>query len=154
MLRVLEAPGAPLFLDRAAIESLFGLRRRQAIHLLGRLGGYQAGKTFVVPREAVVRFLRDPARQAAARGEKARFERVRNALAGARGDLQRRRIAIPTGPENTITDLAGLPPGIRLESGRLTVEFGTAVELLEKLFALSQALTNDFETLERRLYNL
>jgi len=101
-----------------------------------------------------VRFLRDPARQGEARNEKARFERLRNALGDACGGLHRRRIAIPARPDNAVVSLDGLPPGIRLESGRLTVEFGTPVELLEKLFALSQALTNDFETLERLLYNL
>jgi hypothetical protein len=154
ILEALEAPGAPPFLDRASVEKLFGVRRRQAIHLLGRVGGFQVGKTFVTSREAVIRFLREPARLGAARGERSRVERVGNALADARGDLHRRRIAIPARPDNAIVSLAGLPPGIRLESGRLTVEFGTPVELLEKLFALSQALTNDFETVERLLCNL
>ena len=37
----------------AAINArAFGVRRRQAIYLLGRFGGYQVGRTFVVPREA------------------------------------------------------------------------------------------------------
>ena len=41
---MLESFGVPV-VDRAIIERLFGLRRRQAIELLHRLGGYQTGKT-------------------------------------------------------------------------------------------------------------
>ena len=44
----LQAPDVPPFLDRPAIERLFGLRRRQSITLMHRLGGYQVGKTFLV----------------------------------------------------------------------------------------------------------
>ena len=33
--------------------------------------------------------------------------------------------------------------------GELAIQFQTPVELLEKLFALSQALTNDYPTFER-----
>lgn len=36
--------------DRAIVEHLFGLQRRQAIELLHRFGGYRAGWTFLVDR--------------------------------------------------------------------------------------------------------
>ena len=52
--QALEAPDAPPFLDRPAIERLFGLRRRQSIALLRRLGGYQVGKTFLVDRAVLL----------------------------------------------------------------------------------------------------
>ena len=35
--------------DRAMIERIFGLKRRRAIELLHQFGGYQAGRTFLVP---------------------------------------------------------------------------------------------------------
>ena len=145
----LQAPGAPPFLDRPAIETLFGLRRRQAIQLLRRFGGYQVGKTFLVPREAVIGFLRDPRRKTAAELEKGRFERVSNALGAARTELHQRRIAIPAAPETLALEISGLPEGICLEPGRLTMRFEKPLELLQKLFSLSQALANDFETFER-----
>jgi len=126
---------------------LFGVRRRQAIQLLRRFGGYQIGKTFLVRREAVVGFLRDPQRSAAAAHEKGRFERVASALGQARTELQQRRIPIPTQSETL--EFAGLPPGIRLETGQLIIQFERPVELLEKLFALSQAFANDYESFER-----
>jgi len=60
ILAFLESEDAPLFLDRPAVERLFGLRRRQAIELLRRCGGYQVGKTFLVLRETMVQFLNEP----------------------------------------------------------------------------------------------
>ena len=53
----LHSPAAPPFLDRAAIEDLFHLRRRQAIRLMGACGGYQIGKTYLVDRGSLLRFL-------------------------------------------------------------------------------------------------
>jgi len=149
ILHTLESPGAPPFLDRPAVESLFGIRRRQAILLLRRFGGYQVGKTLLVPREAVVGFLRDPRRKTAADVEKGRFERVSNALGAAQRGLHQRRIAIPVSPQASSPEIAGLPEGIRLEPGCLTVHFEKPLELLQKLFSLSQTLAHDFETFER-----
>jgi hypothetical protein len=45
----LERFDAPV-VDRSVIEELFGLRRRRAIVLMHQLGGYQAGRTFLVDR--------------------------------------------------------------------------------------------------------
>jgi hypothetical protein len=149
ILESLEAPGFPPFLDRPAVEVLFGVRRRQAIELLRRFGGYQVGKTFLAPREMVAGFLRHPQRWSAAAEERGRFERVRNALGDARQELDQRRIAIPTRKETLRIEFSGLPAGILLEAGKLTVDFATPAELLEKLFALAQALGNDYDTFER-----
>ncbi len=44
-------------LDRATIEKLFGLKRRQAILLLHRFGGYQAGRTFLLDCQELVEQL-------------------------------------------------------------------------------------------------
>ena len=128
---------------------LFGIRRRQAIHLLRRFGGYQVGKTFLVTREAVIRFLRDPQRWRAAADEKGRFERVANTLGEARTELHQRRIPIPAQRQTLEMEFAGLPSGIRLEPSQLVIQFDRPVELLEKLFALSQAFANDYENFER-----
>jgi hypothetical protein len=149
ILETLEDAGAPPFLDRSTVEVLFGVRRRQAIHLLRRFGGYQIGKAFLAPRESVVRFLRDPQRWQAATDEKGRFERVASALGQARSELQQRRIPIPAENQTQRLEFGGLPAGIRLQAGQLIIEFQTPVELLEKLFALSQAFANDYESFER-----
>lgn len=149
ILETLESAAAPPFVDRSTIEMLFGVRRRQAIHLLRRFGGYQVGKTFLVPREAIIAFLRNPHRRTAAEVEKGRFERVATALGQARWELYQRRIPIAIEPETPRLEISGLPDGIDLASGQLTIRFTQPTELLQKLFALSQALANDFETFER-----
>jgi hypothetical protein len=149
ILASLNSAEAPPFLDRPAIETLFGLRRRQAIELLHRCGGYQVGKTFLVPREALVRFLEDPRYRWAASTETARFEHVRLALGQFRQQLEQRRISIPATPDAFRLEFSGLPDGIRIEAGQLTVSFDQPSELLEKLFALARALANDYDTFER-----
>ena len=148
ILETLDSAGAPPFLDRPAVETLFGVRRRQAIQLLHRFGGYQVGKTFLVPRETVICFLRDPHRRTAVELEKGRFERVVDALRESREELYQRRIPIPVAEETLRIDIAGLPEGIRLVPGELSVRFEQPMELLQKLFALSQALANDFAAFE------
>jgi len=58
---LLETFDVPV-VDRAIIERLFGLRRRQAIELLHRFGGYQAGRTFLVDRQPADRAPAAPGR--------------------------------------------------------------------------------------------
>jgi len=53
MLETFEVP----VVDRAIIERLFGLRRRRAIELLHRFGGYQAGRTFLSDRRVLIEHL-------------------------------------------------------------------------------------------------
>lgn len=151
ILATLDAAGVPAFLDRPAIEALFGLRRRQSIELMRRLGGYKVGKTFLVDRAALVRFLQDPRRRSAHEIEAGRFQRVLDVLGNARQELHQRRIPIPSLPPAPDLSLAGLPDGVQLDAGKLTVTFHTGVELLQKLFALSQALSNDYEAFESSL---
>ena len=54
---LLETFDVPV-VDRAIIERLFGLRRRRAIELLHRFGGYQAGRTFLIDRRLLIEHLR------------------------------------------------------------------------------------------------
>ena len=74
-------------IDRAAVERLFGLRRRQAIELLNRFGGYQAGRTFLIGREQLISQLDSMAASGEYRQEAARRER----LAGSIEKIQRTR---------------------------------------------------------------
>lgn len=143
-----EQPHAPLWWDRSAVETLFGLRRRQAIALLHQLGAQRIGTGLAVERAALLRFLEDPRRRAASGDEHDRSARVAIALGKARGDLAGRRISIPTSYDPDRIDFAGLPAGIDLERQQLRISFASPTELLEKLFALGQALANDYETFE------
>ena len=44
--------------------------------------------------------------------------------------------------------LAGLPAGVSVEPGRIEVRFSSAQDAVGRLFALAQALTNDYERFE------
>ena len=45
-------------IDRTGIENLFGLRRRRAIELMHRLGGFESGGAFLVERARLLSELR------------------------------------------------------------------------------------------------
>ena len=60
-------------------------------------------------------------------------------------------ITVPSAKKLSSITFAGLPPGIRLEPARLTVDFANAQDLVEKLFTLAQAFANDYESLAAAL---
>jgi hypothetical protein len=49
------------------------------------------------------------------------------------------------------TTIAGLPAGIELAPGRLSITFEETNELLQKLFQLAQAIQNDLGRLEAKV---
>ncbi len=140
---VIEAP----VVDRATIERLFGLRRRQAINLMHSFGGYEVGKTALIERCALIGRLRE-----VAAGERFRFEqRRRERLAGRLDELRRYRRAAAVSVRVEPAPAAGpsLPPGVRLGPGRLTVDFASVEDLLAKLYGIAQAAAEDFTHFER-----
>src|SRR4051794_36853776 len=62
--------------DRAIVERLFGLRRRRAIELLHRFGGYQAGRTFLIDRKILIEQLEHLTEGAEFQMESRRKERL------------------------------------------------------------------------------
>ena len=148
----LEAPTAPPFLDRAAIEQLFGLRRRQAIALLGRCGGYQLGRTFLVSRESLLAFVREPSRATLQHQVQARRQRVREALeeTGEPAARARGQQPIPVAPRSLPYRADALPAGVQLMPGQLTLRFATAEQLLSQLYEVAQILLHDYEEMMNR----
>ena len=51
--RSLQAP----VVDRAMLERMLGVRRRRAIDLMRRVGGYQCGRTYLISREDILKWL-------------------------------------------------------------------------------------------------
>ncbi|MGA3093613.1 MAG: hypothetical protein ABSD75_33950 [Terriglobales bacterium] len=147
LLASLQQPDSPPFFDRSSIERLFHLRRRQAIHLMHKIKGYKLAGAFVVDRGDLVRFLGEslpPSRQA-----RERKRAVGEWLAEAHQEVAgKRRILIPIRPDVARRKIQGLPAGIDLGPGRLTIGFLEPAELLEQLVELSQALANDYATFE------
>ena len=141
---LLETFDVPV-VDRAIVERLFGLRRRQAIELLHRFGGYQAGRIFLVDRHLLIENLRRLADGEEFQRESRRKERLDRAVDQLRRNRTAARVKIPVQPDVCSRKLAGLSPGVSLEAGHLHIAFSGAEDLLGKLFELSQAASNDFD---------
>ncbi len=125
--------------DRSLIESLFQVGRRRAIQLMHRFGGYQSGRAFLLDRNALLRSLEALESGDEVSTEVRRKERLSAELDRLRGFTRAARISVPAAPGVYDTRLSSLPLGVYLEPGKLTVEYGSPEQLLERLFALSQA---------------
>jgi hypothetical protein len=130
------------WIDRACLQQLLGVGLRRAQQILAPCVGRQVGVNGLADREVVIAHL---GRLAA--GDTACYERQRRQKLAERiaALLQERSnalmVAAPTAIVNQ--ELAGLPEGISIEPGCLTVRFATARQALEKLLALAMAIRND-----------
>lgn len=131
--------------DRAMVESVFGLRRRRAIELLHRFGGYQAGRTFLVDRRLFIGHLRRLLEGEEFQTEVRRKERLAGIVDQLRQNQAAVRVEIPAQRDTLKRNVAGLSTGIALEPGHLHIEFTGTEDLLAKLYELSQAASNDFD---------
>jgi len=136
--------------DRAVCERLFRLRRRRAIYLIRYFGGYQAGRTFLIDRPKLVAQLEQIRDSPDFTMEWRRKERLAERLDAIRRLQAGARVAIAVEPEILSQRLPDLPPGVGLSPGALHIQFQSPEELLSKLFALAQAIANDYEAFEKR----
>ena len=139
----------PALLNSEAVQRLLGISRRQANRIMSHCdGAYLIGRSVVVPKGSLARRVRRQLDSGALEVETQRRQRLADTLADARQEAYRRRVVISSKAsvqERTFNDL---PPGIRFEPGLLKISFASPIELLEKLFALSQAVGNDFARFE------
>jgi hypothetical protein len=145
-LRALDVP----VVDRAVCERLFRLRRRRAIDLLRCFGGYQAGRTFLIDRPKLVAQLEQIRDSSDFKMEWRRKERLADRLEAMRRLQAGARVAIPMEAEAMSQRWPDLPAGVGLSPGVLHIQFQSSEELLSKLFALAQAIANDYEGFEKR----
>ena len=143
IIAMLEAFDVPV-VDRAIIERLFGLRRRRAIELLHRFGGYQAGRTFLVDRRLLIEHLRRLAEGEEFQLESRRKERLDQAVDQLRRQRVAQSVRIPVQADVVSRKIATLSEEIVLQPGHLHIEFSGTEDLLAKLYQLSQAASNDF----------
>ena len=107
-------------------------------------GAELTGNQRTLPRAQLLRQLRKHRARAAFRGEAARRERLLTELRTAR--LTGIRVAVPV--EAFEGRLASLPEGVQVARDRIEVRFSGAQEAVARLFALAQALTNDYDRFE------
>ena len=131
--------------DRAGLEVILLVHRRVAIRLMHRFGGFQAGKTFLIDRLALIEQLELLSKGDEAGREQARRSRFEDRLESARRLAPGRKVRIGVAPGVRERVFPDLPVGISLRPGELRITFVTAEGLLRHLFELSPALANDFE---------
>ncbi len=140
----LEAFDVPV-LDRSLVEHLFGLRRRRAIELLHRFGGYQAGRTFLIDRRLLLEHLKRLVEGEEFQSECRRKERLVDTVGQLRRNLVAAHVKIPVHKDAPALDGVVLADGIALDPGHLHIAFQGTEDLLAKLYALSQAAARDFD---------
>ena len=136
-----EAP----VVDRAVIERVFHLGRRRAIQLMHYFDGYQAGRTFLIDRLALLRQLEPLEAGVEFALEKRRRELLSESLEAAHQHLAAARVALSVEPGAPARRIGELPAGVQLQPGTLRVDFHKTEDLLAKLFELSKAAASDFE---------
>ena len=148
----LRTPGLPPVLDRPAIETLFKVRRRQAIRLLGSANGYQVGKTFIVERPALIDYLEGLEQSGAAPEARARKRRIALAITEVARYAEAQRVQIRISPDALRRKPADFPAAIDLIApGKLQISYRGAEDLLARIVELAAAATNDFPAF-RKLY--
>ena len=131
-------------LTRRDVEQLFGVSRARAATLMQTFGAELTGNQRTLPRTQLLRQLRRHRTRAAFRGEADRRERLLTELRTAR--LTGIRVAVPV--EALEGRLASQPEGVNVARDRIEVRFSGAQDAVARLFALAQALTNDYEQFE------
>ena len=149
VVKELEALPRP-FVDRATLERLLGVGRRRAQQILAPCVTDRVGSSGLADRERVIQRLQELAAAPEAEWEVRRRQKV----AWFVDELRRERVEHPQvlieAPLRVVNqEFRDLPAGVRIESGRVTVEFTEPHEALEKLLALAMAIGNDFEGFER-----
>jgi hypothetical protein len=137
------------FVDRATVEFLLGVGRRRAQQIMAPCIVERIGTNGLADRDRLIDRL-----QRLARGDDGYYEvQRRRKVAEVLDRLRKERIEQPQllveAPAQVINqEFHNLPAGVRLEPGRVTVEFEEPREALEKLLALAMAISNDFERFE------
>jgi hypothetical protein len=140
--RSLTAMTSTPFLDRSAIERLFGVRARQANYIMRGLPGRKLGNAIVVDREQLLLKLDDLAGpRGVALAETKRKASVIETLEALKREGRPRRITPPPIVEANVA----LPAGVRISApGELTISYSSPEDLLGRVLGLAQAASLNF----------
>ncbi|HZR63568.1 MAG TPA: hypothetical protein VFA85_00375 [Terriglobales bacterium] len=116
---------------------------------MGACGGYQVGKTYLVDRASLLRFLDELTRTGVVNEAVGRKRRICEALNESSNFLaaQKTRIQVDTDLRSKHTNL---PPGIELvSSGKIEIHFDGATDLLARIADLAAAAAHDFPRFQK-----
>jgi hypothetical protein len=132
------------FFRRRDIEALFGLKKRQAVNLMHRIGAVRVSSELAVEQRDLVRWLEQRISDPSFAAEQRRHERVIDRIVELKAETAARAVKIVL-PDRAPS--VELPDGVSLEPGLLTVSFDNAQQLLERLFRLARVLATQPEIL-------
>lgn len=145
----LEALSRP-FVDRATVEFLLGVGRRRAQQIMAPCITDHVGTSGLVDRGALISYLKRMGSDDEVFYERNRRRKVAGLLDRLRKDrLERPQLLVEAPVWVMDQEIDSLPAGVRVESGRITIEFEHPQQALEKLLALAMAIGNDYEKFER-----
>jgi len=149
VIREIESLPRP-FVDRATLEFLLGVGRRRAQQIMAPCITHRVGSNGLADRDALIVHLRGLAKSEDAYYERRRRHQFAATLAGLRQErLEHPRLLVEAPAEVIAQEFENLPAGVRLERGRITVDFDEPRQALEKLLALAMAISNDLLHFER-----
>jgi hypothetical protein len=125
------------FFRRRDIEALFGLKKRQAVNLMHRIGAIRVSRELAVDKRDLIAWLEQMLENPSVSIEQRRHERVIDRIVELKAETAARaiKIVLPE-PKQTVQ----LPEGVSLEPGLLTISFDNEQQLLERLFLLARVL--------------
>ena len=132
------------FFRRRDIEALFGLKKRQAVNLMHRIGAIRVSRELAVDKRDLVRWLEQMLSDPSVVAEWRRHNRVVDRIIELKAETAARavKIALPD-PKPSME----LPDGVSLQPGLLTISFENDQQLLERLFLLARVLATQPQVL-------
>lgn len=128
--------------DRATIETLFRVSRRQAIRILVHFGAIQSGRCLWLDRLELIHQLEQVQQSSDYGADRARRRKIADLASNLREHWAARQTVI-SAPKHTVTQLTDLPAGIELTETHLRIDFSERPELLSKLLAVVKLLAHE-----------
>ena len=125
------------FFRRRDIEALFGLKKRQAVNLMHRIGAIRVSRELAVEQRDLIWWLEQMLSDPSVASEQRRHERVIGRIVELKAETAARAVRIVLPDPAPPVDL---PEGVSLQPGLLTVSFENEQQLLERLFLLARVL--------------
>lgn len=132
------------FFRRRDIEALFGLQKRQAVNLMHRIGAIRVSRELAVDQRDLIAWLEQRLENPSVAIERRRQERVIDRIVELKAETAARAVKIVL-PDSK--PAVGLPDGVSLQPGLLTVAFDNDQQLLERLFLLARVLATQPQVL-------
>jgi hypothetical protein len=144
------------WVERTRLEALLGIGRRRAQQLLAPVASRRVGTSLLAHREDLIAHLRRIASGEQADYDDRRRKRLWKQLGTARDEWIERPPVLVEVPNSAVRrlqaqDFEGLPEGVDLAPGAITVRFSTPEEALQKLLALAMAISHNRDAFDERV---